>query len=133
MVLYKTMHSTSSCKQWCYTILCTPPAAASNCAVQYYAIHQQLQAMVLYNTMHSTSSCKQYCCTILCTPPAAASNGAVQHYHSTSSCKQWCSIILCPPPAAASNGAVPYSALHQQLQAMVLYKTMDSTSSGKQW
>ena len=76
-LLYNTMHSTSSCKQWCCTILCTPPAAASNGAVQYYALHQQLQAMVQYNTMHSTSSCKQWCCTILCTPPAAASNGAV--------------------------------------------------------
>ena len=130
------MHSTSSCKQWCCTILCTP-AAACKCAVQYYALHQQLQvillyntmhstsqqlqAMVLYNTMHSTSSCKQWCCTSLCTPPAVASNGAAQYYalhqqlqamvlyntmHSTNSCKQWCCIILCTPPAAASNGAV---------------------------
>ena len=35
-------------------ILYTPPAAASNGAIQYYALHQQLQAMVLYNTIHST-------------------------------------------------------------------------------
>ena len=99
----------------------------------YFALHQQLQAMVLYNTIHSTSSCKQWCCTILCTPPAAESNGAVQTMHSTSSCKQWCCIILCTPPAASSNGTVQYYALHQQLQAMVLYNTMHSTSSCKQW
>ena len=116
-----TLHSTRSFKQWCCIILYTPPAAASNGAVQYYALHQQLKAMVLYK---------------LCTPPAAASNGAVYYYalhqqlqamvlyntmHSTSSCKQWCCTILCTPPAAASNGAVKYYALHQQLQTMVLH------------
>ena len=148
MVLYNTMLSTSSCKQWCYTIQCTPPAAASNGAVQYYAssgsckscdqqlqamdavlyntmlhqqlqaygavqyhaLHQQLQAMVLYNTMNSTSSCKQWCCTIPCSPPASASNGAVQYYAlHLAVLQQWCCTILC---------------LHQQLQAMVLYNTM---------
>ena len=135
MVLNNTMHTTSSCKQWRCTTLCTPPATAGSGTVQYYALHQQLQAMGLYktafhqqlpamvpyNTMHSTSSCKQWCRIILCTPPAAASNGAVQYYalhqqlqgmvlystmHSTSSCKQWCCTILCTPPAAARNGAV---------------------------